>query len=294
MARARSSMPLIIGVILGLAVIAASLYVAVSSFLGVCPNCAGADRITPALATVAFAAGVAGLALLAVRRWPWAAVLVLLGGLAALTLVVLAQRETARPANVAVARPPMQLPGVELWPGGVVPVCWSGALPADTQPLQGAVREAEKTWERVAGVTFKDMGACTPGMAAVRLEAVLSGDNPDTPTLGRALLAQGQTVRLAFAFPSRSGCTRSEDDQVLKTCVYGSAVHEFGHVLGLPDVAYSTAADAACRDLLRGDHPALAIPYRPASVMNACDPSHGFGRLSDDDVNDIRAFYGKG
>ena len=294
MARARNSMPLIIGVILGLAVIAASLYVAVSSFLGVCPNCAGADQITPTLATVAFAAGVAGLALLAARRWPWAAVLVLLGGLAALALVVLAQREAARPPNVAATRPPMQLPGVELWPGGVVPVCWSAPVPAQAQALQGAVREAERAWERVAGVTFKDMGACAPGMAAVRLEAVLSGDNPDTPTLGRALLNQGQTVRLAFAFPSRSGCTRSEDDQVLKTCVYGSAVHEFGHVLGLPDVAYSTSADAACRDLLRGDHPTLAIPYRPASVMNACDPSHGFGRLSDDDVNDIRAFYGKG
>ncbi len=246
---------------------------------------------------LALVAATVALTLLALGRWKFAILFLALTAAAATAVLVsrLALPGAGAPSTAAPPRPKMLLSGVETWPGGIVPVCWAaqtGATHDDEAVLRAAVSDAERAWERVARVRFQDMGACRDGVAAVRLQPSWDGDNPETPILGHGLLARSDAVRLAFAFPSRSVCTRSEDPDLLEACVYSAAVHELGHVLGLPDVAYSASAPQDCKDRLRSDHPPLAIPYRPASVMNVCDGRHSWGRISDADVEDLREIYG--
>ncbi|HEY1562911.1 MAG TPA: hypothetical protein VGF71_18765, partial [Caulobacteraceae bacterium] len=157
--------------------------------------------------------------------------------------------------------------------------------------LVAAVGEAETAWSRVANVSFKDIGLCAPGTPAVRLTPLLTGEEPDTAMLGAPAAGQADQVNVAFRFPSRRSCSRGDDPVIRRACVYGVSVHEFGHVLGLPDVAYSASAPADC--LQRGDHPPLPIPYDPRSVMNTCNDAHYFGRLSDADIASVRALYGR-
>ncbi len=246
-----------------------------------------------ALEIIAFAATVAGLGLLMARRW-----------LPALIVLLLALAAGAGAYYLLVTRAPppsprsaLLLPDVRTWPGGDIPLCWlnrpaKGSESASDLNNLGAVEAAETTWSKAGAVHFHDAGNCPTDFKGVKLLIRRTAGDADTPDLGVAIAEQAEPVVLLFAFPSRSGCSSGGAFGSAETCVYGEAVHEFGHVLGLPDEHYSQAAPDPCKATLRQDHRWLAIPYDAASVMNACNPDHLFGRLSPLDIAATRQIYG--
>jgi hypothetical protein len=289
-------MKTVIGLVVGLLVVAALAAGAVLiSNMGVQYD---PRYVAAAIGAAALILLVAGIVIFNRGRILAAALLVVALACGAAVVLSLQTQETAAPrlATAPPPRPTMLLPGVQAWPGGVVPVCWMADAQAspDDAAFKSAVTDAERAWSRVANVRFDDLGACHPGLKAVALQGSRDGDNPEAAALGYALFGRPDAVRLAFAFPSRSICARTGDADLLEQCVYGSAVHELGHVLGLPDEAYSAGAPQTCKYLLRGDHPPLAIPYRAASAMNVCDGRHLFGRISEADAADLREIYGGG
>jgi hypothetical protein len=227
----------------------------------------------------------------------WALALALLAGVAAgaYYLFILPKPTLATPPPQA--RSPYLLPDVRPWPNGVVPVCWigrpdRGSASVDDLRMMLAVKMAEETWAGSGAVKFKDVGLCPAGpFHGAKFAIDRSIDDPDSPALGAALGDQAQPVNLPFAFPSRSDCSRGKFGGT-DTCTYGEAVHEIGHVLGLPDLHYSVSAPPECKATLRGDHPPETIPYDADSVMNACNPNHYAGALSAGDRAAIQQIYG--
>lgn len=248
-----------------------------------------------ALGVVAVAIGAIGQTIMTLRRWAAGIVLVVIGALAGLAAFILLLKPPSS------APPPPRsaylLPGVRPWANGVVPVCWlnrpdrAGATSDDLRMIV-AVKAAEETWNAAGAVSFKDVGTCSADFKGARLLIGRTIGDAEAPALGAAIADQDLPVGIPFVFPSRSGCNTGGRFGGADVCAYGEAVHELGHVLGLPDLHYSKAAPDACKATLRQDHPWLDAPYDPASVMNACNPDHLFGRPSPADIAAVRQIYG--
>lgn len=253
-----------------------------------------------ALGAVSVAIGAIGQTMMTLRRWAAGIILVILGGVAGLLAFVLLLKPQAvqAPPPAPAGASAYLLPGARPWPGGIVPVCWlnrpnRATASADDLRMILAVKSAEETWAAAGAVSFKDVGACPAGdFHGARLLISRTISDAEAPALGAAVGDQAAPVTLPFVFPSRSGCGADGRFGSADTCAYGEAVHELGHVLGLPDLHYSKQAPAACKATLRQDHPALDVPYDPASVMNACNDDHLFGRPSPADLAAIKQIYG--
>ena len=248
-----------------------------------------------ALGVVAVAIGAIGQTMMTLRRWAAGIVLVIIGALAGLAAFFLLLKPQSAPPPAP--RSAYLLQGVRPWANGVVPVCWlnrpdrGGASPDDLRMIL-AVKVAEETWSSTGAVSFRDVGACPAEFKGARLLIGRTIGDAEAPALGSAIADQDLPVGVPFVFPSRSGCGTGGRFGSADVCAYGEAVHELGHVLGLPDLHYSKRAPDACKATLRQDHPWLDAPYDPASVMNACNPDHLFGQPSPADIAAIRQIYG--
>ncbi len=255
-----------------------------------------------AVGAFAVAIGAVGQTMMTLRRWAAGITLVIIGALAGLvSFVWLLPAPRAVAPTLAVS--PYLLPGVRPWPGGVVPVCWlnrpdRGDASADDLRMVLAVKAAEEAWSATGAVSFRDVGQCPSDPRATdfhgaRLLIGRTIGDAEAPALGGAVGEQDLPVGVPFVFPSRSGCSSGGAFGRADVCTYGEAVHEIGHVLGLPDLHYSKAAPDDCKATLRGDHPALDVPYDAASVMNACNPAHLTGQLSHGDIQAVQQIYGR-
>lgn len=246
-------------------------------------------------AAVVLLGGAAGLTLLALRQWTAAALLILIAVLATAGVYALI---ALKPKPVPPPTSALLLPGVKPWPGGIVPICWLNrpdrpSASTDDLRMILAVKQAEETWSAAGAVSFKDVGTCPTGdFHGARLLIGRTIGDAEAPALGAAVGDQVLPVGVPFTFPSRGGCSTNGAFKGADACAYGEAVHELGHVLGLPDIHYSQAAPPDCKATLRGDHPWLNIPYDPNSVMNACNPNHLFGQPSAGDLAAVRTIYG--
>jgi hypothetical protein len=249
-----------------------------------------------ALGIVAVVIGAIGQTMMTLRRWAAGITLVVIGALAGLlAFLLLLKPETTAPPPAP--RSAYLLTGVRVWPGGVVPVCWlnrpeRASASADDLRMILAVKAAEETWSSTSKVSFQDVGVCPAEFKGARLLIGRTIGDAEAPALGAGVADQDLPIVVPFVFPSRSGCAAGGRFGGADVCAHGEAVHELGHVLGLPDLHYSKAAPEACKATLRQDHPWLDLPYDPASVMNACNPDHLFGKPSPADIAAIRAIYG--
>lgn len=242
--------------------------------------------------------GAAGQTLISRKRWAGGVILIVVAALASLVAFFLLLPRPAAPPPPPPPPPPsaLLLPGVRAWANGVVPICWlnrteRGVAGVDELRAMLGVKGAEETWAATGAVSFQDVGVCPADFHGVKLLIGRAASDADTPALGAAIADQAQPVTVPFVYANRSGCNPSGRFGSVDACVQGEAVHEFGHVLGLPDIHYSRQAPDSCKTTLRQDRAPLDIPYDPASVMNACNADHLTGRLSPGDIAAIRQIY---
>lgn len=283
------------GLILAVALLGAAAGGVYAAWLTVGPDLEA--WFTPGLIGIAILGGVLGLVALANgRRW-LAAVIAVFAVAAVIALLV--PRLTAPPPpppppppEALIRRSPMLLPEVQTWTQGVVPMCWVRMPdPVADAVLIRAVDRAKNAWRDAGYVLFQDVGRCPRGFEGVRL--LISRDpseDPDSAGVGAPQTGPNYDVVLKAAFRSRTGCL-AQPGADLEGCIFAKALHEFGHVLGLPDVQYSAEAPEACRSRL-AHYEALAIPYDGGSIMNACNDAAHLGKLSPGDMAAIRQTYG--
>jgi Hemopexin len=186
-----------------------------------------------------------------------------------------------------------------IWKTLSIPVCWLNPSAA-TDAQREAVRLAvANSWEVNTRVRFTGWQICPPSpepSTGIRIQIINDPNvEPHVNGFGRAIpqgLQTGMILNLnpipgtrfcpAFlpGFPSITG----------SDCLYGHAVHEFGHALGF--VGEDTRPDSLlnCTGLNIGN--TLVGNYDPLSVMNHCNDLRIFGTLTPGDIDGVQQFYG--
>ncbi len=165
-----------------------------------------------------------------------------------------------------------------------VPVCWEDeGFTEEKLWVQDAL---ERQYRDPGLLNLTGFNLCTAANKDTSIRIAIADMAPHTKDLGvENLLGKphGVTLNMTFRNANRS-CQKKP-----KECITGIAVHEFGHVAGLPDLAIPM--DSHCPGLMQktlsfaSDHPVLVQD----SVMNYCNPRWMSGVLSASDKAALRA-----
>lgn len=185
-----------------------------------------------------------------------------------------------------------------LWPGGVVPVCWS--RDAYTQHPSNAGRRSsiraavEDSWGRAAKITFNEWDNCDQGINGVNSNANMPG------TLVLALEAYSGSIASLPGFGSVGYQGGGNDWAVVNTTrsdLDGAARHVMGRILGFANEEQRPGSSTSCT--FSGSQvsscgvtpPATLSPADSSSIMRFCASS--LGDLSWKDVLGAQELYGR-
>lgn len=180
---------------------------------------------------------------------------------------------------------------ISLWPTLEIPVCWEN-YSAITELDRDLIRQAvQETWATVVPFDFHGWEQCEDSSKGIR---IMVNDSNPRAYLGTAIDGEKNGMYLNVTFNNFArGCRVTEVDR--RECVQLSAVHEFGHAIGLDHEQERDDTPEWCRDRemkYGGGGDTEVGAWDLHSVMNYCNPEWaGNGELSEGDIETVQTAY---
>ena len=206
----------------------------------------------------------------------------------------------------------ISLPSVALkstiWQQTNIPVCWESSANSYSVEKEWVRSAITETWQKHSGLTFTGWGNCNGSSQGIRIHV---GDFRSQSIIGSPINGVKNGMWLNFVHRSFNFVCQNDGylprgydkiDRISSSsereyCIKGTAIHEFGHALGLTHE--QNRVDAVRTDEYWcnpekqeriGDY--HLTPYDRFSIMNYCHPDFsGGGNLSQLDIKAVQLLY---